>query len=128
MEQSEIFNKLLETLKDDLAFYSEMIKEVSTEMIKEVFTSYPIFVAHQHEVKLGEVILKREDFARDFNINESTLEEVIEKKLILEEKKHEFIVNYSNPKTTMCILLVTASGAHFIFVPFKLKGKVNEQA
>lgn len=128
MEQSEVFNKLLETLKDDLAFYSEMIKEVATEMIKEGFTSYPVFVAHQHEVKLGEVILKREDFARDFNINATTLEELIEKKLILEERKNEFILNYKNPKSNMCILLITVSGAHFIYVPYKLKGKVNEQA
>ncbi|MFY8020873.1 MAG: hypothetical protein ACOVP1_06740 [Bacteroidia bacterium] len=128
MEQSEVFNKLLETLKDDLAFYSEMIKEVATEMIKEGFTSYPVFVAHQHEVKLGEVILKREDFARDFNINATTLEELMEKKLILEERKNEFILNYKNPKSNMCILLITVSGAHFIYVPYKLKGKVNEQA
>jgi hypothetical protein len=128
MEPSEVFNKLLETLKDDLAFYSDMIKEVSNELIKEGFTSYPIFIAHQHELKLGEVILKREDFARDFNINASTLEELIDKKLILEERKNEFIVNYKNPKSNMCILLVTASGAHFIYVPFNIKGKVNEQA
>lgn len=128
MEQSEVFNKLLETLKDDLAFYSDMIKEVSNEMIKEGFTAYPIFVAHQHEVKLGEVILNRADFARDFHINATTLEELIEKKLILQERKNEFILNYKNPKSNMCILLITSSGAHFIYVPFKLKGKVNEQA
>jgi hypothetical protein len=77
MENSSALQKLLELLREDLKFYSPMIKEVALEMVKEGFTKYPVFVAHQHQVKLGEPILLREDYARDFSIHASTLEELV---------------------------------------------------
>lgn len=126
MNQEEVFEKLLESLKKDLAFYSEMIKEVSRDLIKEGFTKYPVFVAHQHEVKLGELILNGPELARDFSINATTLEELIEKRLILMERKTEFLNSYKNPTTHMCVLLITVGGAHFIYVPYKLKVQQNE--
>ncbi len=118
MENQEVLKKLLEVLKEDLNFYSPMIKEVSQDMIKEGFTSYPIFIAHQHEVKLGEAILLKEDYARDFSIHATTLEEMIDKKLVLPERVDEFKSNYKNPKEQMCILLITAAGASFVFAPY----------
>jgi hypothetical protein len=118
MENSSALQKLLELLREDLKFYSPMIKEVALEMVKEGFTKYPVFVAHQHQVKLGEPILLREDYARDFSIHASTLEELVEKKLVLQEREQEFIHNFKNPKEQMCILLITAAGAHFIYVPY----------
>ncbi len=95
-----------------------MIKEVAIDMVKEGFTQYPVFIAHQHEVKLGEPILLKEDYARDFSIHATTLEELCEKKLVLPEREAEFKANYKNYKEQMCILLITAAGAHFIYVPY----------
>jgi hypothetical protein len=118
MENKAILEKLLEVLKDDLKFYGPMIKEVSTDMIKEGFTSYPIFIAHQHELKLGEPILLKEDYARDFSVHATTLEELLEKKLVLPEREEEFKKNYKNPKEFMCILLITAAGASFVYAPY----------
>jgi hypothetical protein len=102
-----------------------MIKEVSQDLLKEGFTKYPIFVAHQHEVKLGEPILLAGDYARDFTIHASTLEELVEKKLVLPEREQDFIANYKNPKEMMCILLITPGDARFVYVPFKQKKKTD---
>jgi hypothetical protein len=121
MDREEIIRKLLEILKDDLKFYSPMIKEVAADMIKEGFTEYPIFVAHQHEVKLGEPILLREDYAREFTIHASTLEELKEKQLVLPEREQDFKNNYKNAKEFMCILLLTPGDARFVYVPYKIK-------
>lgn len=123
MDKEEILKKLLELLRDDLKFYAPMIKEVATDMMKEGFTQYPVFVAHQHEVKLGEAILLKEDYARDFTINASTLEELLEKKLVLPEREADFKLNYKNPKEQMCILLITPADARFIYVPYKMSEK-----
>lgn len=125
MEKEEILKKLLDILADDLAFYSPMIKEVSVDLIKEGFTQYPVFVAHQHEVKLGEPILMREDYAREFSIHASTLEELVEKKLVLQEREADFKLNYKNSKEFMCILLLTPGDARFVYVPYKQKKKEN---
>jgi hypothetical protein len=121
MEKEEILKKLLEVLEDDLGFYGPMIKEVSLEMVKESFTQYPVFVAHQHEVKLGEPILLKEDYAREFSINATTLEELKDRKLILPERETDFKANYKNPKEFMCILFITPGDARFIYAPYKKK-------
>jgi hypothetical protein len=121
MEKEEILKKLLEVLEDDLGFYGPMIKEVSLEMVKESFTQYPVFVAHQHEVKLGEPILLKEDYAREFSINATTLEELKDRKLVLPERETDFKANYKNPKEFMCILFITPGDARFIYAPYKKK-------
>ncbi|MFN4082660.1 MAG: hypothetical protein ACK4K9_03415 [Bacteroidia bacterium] len=128
MQNDEVFKKLIDVLHDDLAFYADMIKEVSKDMIEGGYTNYPVFVAHQHQVNLGEQILSSNETARDFNINATTLEELIEKKLVLPERENEFKQNYKNPKQFMCVLLITVAGAHFIFAPYKLTKKNNASA
>src|ERR1043166_1040281 len=109
----EIFIKLLGILKSDLDFYRDMIREVSTEMISEGYTQYPVFIAHQHEVKLGEMILDKADYARDFNINASTLEELVEKGVVQKDREDEFKKAYKDPRKFMCVFLVTVAGAKF---------------
>jgi hypothetical protein len=121
MEKEEILKKLLEVLEDDLGFYGPMVKEVSVEMVKEDFTQYPVFVAHQHAVKLGEPILLKEDYAREFSINATTLEELKDRKLVLPEREADFKANYKNPKEFMCILFITPGDARFIYAPYKKK-------
>jgi hypothetical protein len=69
-------------------------------------------------VKLGEAILLKEDYARDFSIHATTLEEMVEKNLVLPERVDEFKRNYKNPKEQMCIFLITAAGASFVFAPY----------
>lgn len=44
------------SLKKDLEFYKDTLREVAVEIMLEGLSAYPIFVAHQHEVALGEMI------------------------------------------------------------------------
>lgn len=115
----EDFNKLIEELKVDLKIYDEMIKDVSSDMIAEGFTQYPVFIATEHEVKMGEMILDKNDHAATYNIYATTLEEMVDKQLVLESKKAEFIRTYKDPKKFMCIMLLTSTVASFVFVPYK---------
>ncbi|MEI6881728.1 MAG: hypothetical protein WCK82_10440, partial [Bacteroidota bacterium] len=57
MNTEEVFKKLLDTLKDDLDFYNDLLKELAVDIMAEGFSKFPVFVAHQHEVKLGEMVL-----------------------------------------------------------------------
>ena len=74
---NETFEIQLNALKADIDFFSYSIKEVAVDMVKEGFTKYPIFIASEHEVKIGELILSRADYARDNDIYASTLEEMV---------------------------------------------------
>ncbi len=123
----EEFSKILEALKEDLKFYNDMIREVSRDIIANGFSEYPVFIATEHEVKIGELILDMKDYARDFNIYAVTMEELIEKKLILEQNKEEFIRTYKNPKKFMSVLLLTSKAANFIFVPYQPRAKETDE-
>lgn len=109
----------LKSLEADLKFYSESIKEVATEIRIEGISAYPIFIAHQHEVKLGEPILDKDELNTNWTIHASTLEEFVEKGIIHTDKKDRFIKHYKNANDFMCLFVVVPEGANFIFFPYQ---------
>lgn len=108
----------LVSLEEDLKFYAEAIKEVSTDILVEGISQFPIFIAHQHEVSIGEKILDKNDLNTQWTIQASTLEEFVEKGIILTERKQNFIKSYKKPQEFMCVFVVVPEGANFIFYPF----------
>ncbi len=108
----------LKSLEVDLRLYSESIREIAVEIMVEGLSGYPIFVAHQHEVSLGEMILDKEDLNTDWTIHASTLEEFVEKGIIKKELKQRFIDNFKNPHEFMCIFVIVPEGANFVFFPY----------
>ncbi|MFN0255674.1 hypothetical protein [Pedobacter ureilyticus] len=111
----------LVSLEKDLAFYADSIKEVAVEIMVEGISATPIFIAHQHEVKLGEMILNREELNTNWTIQASTLEEFIEKGIIKPEKKEHFLKNYKTPEDFMCVFVIVPEGANFIYYPYSKK-------
>lgn len=108
----------LESLEVDLKYFSDSIKEVAIEIMVEGLSKYPIFIAHQNEVKLGEVIFDRVEMNTDWTIQASTLEEFMERGVIKKELKERFIDTYKNPDKFMCVFVVVPEGANFVFFPY----------
>jgi len=108
----------LQSLETDLRLYSESLREIAVEIMVEGLSSYPIFVAHQHEVALGEMILNKDDLNTEWNIQASTLEEFMEKGIIKKELQPRFIDTYKNPHEFMCVFVVVPEGANFVFFPY----------
>jgi hypothetical protein len=106
------------SLEKDLGFYAESIKEVAVEIMVEGISSYPIFIAHQHEVNIGEVILNKNDLNTDWTVQASTLEEFIQKGIIHPDKKEQFLKSYKKPESYMCIFVVVPEGANFVYYPY----------
>ena len=91
MDNELYLKQMLNLLTLDLNLFKESIKEVSRDIINEGFSKYPLFVAHQSEVKVGEVILDKEELGTHFTIQASTLEEFVEKKIILSKNLEKYI-------------------------------------
>lgn len=108
----------LKSLEYDLKLFSESIREVAVEIMVEGLSAYPIFVAHQHEVKLGEVILDKDELNTEWSIHASTLEEFVESGVIKKALKQRFIDNYKSPHDYMCVFVVVPEGANFVFFPY----------
>lgn len=109
----------LKSLKKDLKFYNESIKEIADEMLDAMITKYPIFIAHQHEVSVGQVILDHTELGTQWTIHASTLEELVENKLILPERREPFEESFKDPREYMCLLVIVPEGANFVFYPYK---------
>lgn len=108
----------LESLEIDLKFLNDSIKEIAIEIMVEGLSKYPIFIAHQHEVTLGEVIFDRHEMNIDWTIQASTLEEFIERKVIKKELEERFTDTYKSPNKYMCVFVVVPEGANFVFFPY----------
>jgi hypothetical protein len=108
----------LVSLEKDLKFFNESIREVAVEIMVEGLSNYPIFIAHQHELNLGEVILDRHDLNTEWSIHASTMEEFLEKGIIKEILKERFVNSYKNPHDFMCVFVVVPEGANFIYYPY----------
>lgn len=108
----------LKSLEKDLKFYNESIKEIAEEILLEGLSEYPIFVAHQHQVSLGELILDKNELNTQWSVQASMLEEFVEKGIIHKDKKERFIKQYKNPNEYMCLFVIVPEGANFVFYPY----------
>ena len=114
-------NEILKSMEKDIRFYNDSIKEVTLEILDNKISEFPIFIAHQNIIELGEMVLNKEDFDKEWSISASILEEFIEKGLILKDKTVEFKKVYKDPTKNICIFLVTEEYANFVFIPYKTK-------
>lgn len=108
----------LKSLEVDLRLFSESLKEVAVEIMEEGLSNYPIFVAHQHQVALGELIFDKEELNTDWSIHASTLEEFEERGIIKKELIPRFKDSYKDPHKHMCIFAIVPEGANFVYFPY----------
>ena len=117
-EQAKERKSPLISLEKDLSFYADSIKEVAVEIMVEGISAHPIFIAHQHQVNIGEIILNREELNTSWTIQASTLEEFIQKGIIHPDKKEHFLKSYKKPENYMCIFVIVPEGANFVYYPY----------
>ena len=120
MMTEELIKTYLNSLRLDFNLFKDSIKEVSDDIIAEGYSQYPIFIAHQAEVSLGEVILDREELQTNFTYQASILEDFVTKNIIKANNVEKFNTAFKDPKKFCCIFLVTEYGGQFIFVPFEI--------
>ena len=108
------------SLEKDLALYADSIKEIALEIMVEGISANPIFIAHQHTVSIGEVILDRHELNTEWTIQASTFEEFVEKGIISPDKKALFLKSYKKPEDFMCVFVIVPEGANFIYYPYKV--------
>jgi len=115
----------LNSLRGDLLVYKSMIKETSQEIIKGEYSNFPIFVAHQFEAKIGEVILDRKELGTTWTVHASTLEEFIELGIVKKDRSDFFKETYKDPKEFICMFIITEKGGNFVFIPYQTSTGIN---
>jgi len=98
---------------------NDFLLEVSTDMVDGKFTEHPIYVAHQEQAKIGEMIVDRDEFGFPYSINATTIERFLELGILQKERLGAFLKTYGNPKSRCCVFLMAAPEPQFVFHNFK---------
>lgn len=110
--------KELKLLEVELAEFSGELLEVTRELLRERVTEFPIFIAHEDEVSIGELILDKKIYEVPFNLSVSTLEDFIGMGLIQKDKLVAFKEAFANPVKNMSVFWIHRDHARYIAYPF----------
>lgn len=103
-------------LESELSGYKRVMRQAADTIIDENVSEYPVFVVHQQEVEIGIPIAVKGKVRGNWSINASTLEELISKNVISNEKVDSFKTIYKSPKTHLCCFVLSELGAQFLFI------------
>jgi hypothetical protein len=88
-------------------------------MVDGGFTEHPLYVAHQEQAKIGEMIVDRDEFGFPYSINATTIERFLELGILQKERLGAFLKTYGNPKSRCSVFLMAAPEPQFVFHNFK---------
>ena len=113
------FTEELENLEKNLEPYKKLMQKTTEVILDQEVSSYPVFVAHQEDsVEIGILLYEKEEPGH-WTIHASSLEELVARQVISEEKVENFKQVYKDPKEFACVFVVRKIGATFAFLPLK---------
>jgi len=104
-------------LQEELKVYRNAMNKALDIIQAQGVTQYPIFVAHQDSFEAGIPIINRYEVKGNWNINVSSLEEFIQKRLIVKSKVAAFKKTYKSIDDFICFFVLSELGAQFVFLP-----------
>ena len=105
------------TLEEDLKPHQLILNKAADTVLDQEVTSYPIFVLHQSDIELGVALIEGGNIYSKWSIRISSLEELVTKQIIREDRVEEFRKIYKDPTYYFCLLIVGEIGMNFIFLP-----------
>ncbi len=111
--------EILASIKEDLVYFEETIKELSTEIITTGVSYFPIYILHNTVLSIGKEVFDKELYNTNWNLNVSTLEELVIKKIIFEGRVDAFKKVYKNSEEQICFFIIDEKiKSNIVFIPF----------
>jgi len=108
-------------LQDDVKPHLQPLGQAADTVRDQDVSNYPIFFAYageENEHAPGIAVLEIPTTrGTRWKVNVSTLEELVAKQVITQERIDPFRKVYKNTPDTLCFLIVDEEGARFGFVP-----------
>jgi len=95
-------------------FLNAMGKAADVILDAEV-SAYPVFIASKRELPVGVLLIHRGE--EDWIINVSTLEELVTRQIVAQEKIADFRAVFKDPRQYICVFVVLETGSNFLFIP-----------
>ena len=114
----ELNGKYLGTISSDFVRVADFLKEASYQIRVRGFSDFPIFPVSKAEQSIGELLYARDDLKLNWNYYASFLDEFVQRKLISDENRDDFIKTYKDPDEYCCLFVVDRDFTNFVFIPY----------
>lgn len=110
---------LLGEVSEDFIKVADNLREAAYQIKKRGFSDYPIFVATERVVPVGQILYNANEInANTLIYKASMLEEFIQRNLVGEESIQLFKENFKNIDEYCCLFVMKGEFAGFIYVPY----------
>ena len=113
----ELNGKYLGTISQDFILLADNLKEASYQLRKQNF-EFPIFPICKEEQPIGQLFLEKDRVGNQWHYYISFLDEFVQRGLVEEDKKEQFIQAYKDPDEFCCLFVVDQSFTNFVFIPY----------
>lgn len=103
-------------IKEVLQPYIVVLGQAADVILDQEVSAYPVFIVHQDMIGIGVPLIEQASQS-EWSVNASTLEELVTKQIIQEDKLMAFRQVYKDPRAFFCLLVIEGTGAHFVFLP-----------
>jgi len=114
----ELDGKYLGTISKDFVVVAETLKEASYEIRKRGFSDFPIFPISKADIKLGQLLIAKQELAGEWNYYTTYLDEFVQRNLIDKDKVKEFEETYKDPDEFCCLFVVDKDFTNFLYIPY----------
>lgn len=115
----------LKALERDIKVLGSILRDAATTLKNENISNYPLFVAHQYRLSVGIPLIDRDIQNSNWSFNISTLEELVTKNIISNERVDPFREVYKDPEQFVSIFVIDEEVAEFIFYPYEAEIQGN---
>jgi len=107
--------ELLQSLDGDMKILKKELNETVKAIVDGGYSKYPILLAHEEEIAIAQKVIDRKEYKTSFSFSASTMEELVARNIILDDKKDAFEKQFLAQSDSFCILLVHQESMRFIF-------------
>ncbi len=108
-----------QTIREVLSDNTPFLHKAHQTVIDEQVSNYPIFVAYRGDevAAIGIPVLQLSSLEQPWNINITTLEELVTKQVVKNAEVDSFRQLYKSRSTYLCFLIIQQGEANFAFLP-----------
>jgi len=109
--------EVLNMLEQDVKVLKAELKETIDDIVKQGYSQFPILVTHLQDIDIAEKIIDKDLYHTHFSFSATTLEQMVERGIIVPAKKAAFELQYKANKGNYCVLMLHPEVMKFVFTP-----------
>jgi hypothetical protein len=113
----ELSGKYLGTISQDFVKVADTLKEASYQIQRAGF-AFPIFPICKEQQPIGQLLLDQQTQGTVWNYYASFLDEFLQRTLVADDKKEDFVNAYKDPDEFCCLFVIDQQFTNFVFIPY----------